>query len=83
MATITAREFNQDVARAKRAANDGPVFITDRGKPAHVLLTAEAYERLAAKPRSIIEALAHPESAHIDFDLPERPRTLAKPFDFD
>jgi len=82
MATITAREFNQDVARAKRAANDGPVFITDRGRPAHVLLTAEAYRRLA-KPRSIVEALAHPESAHIDFDFPERPRTPAEPFDFD
>jgi hypothetical protein len=24
---------------AKRAANQGPVFITDRGRPAHVLLS--------------------------------------------
>jgi PHD/YefM family antitoxin component YafN of YafNO toxin-antitoxin module len=37
--TISSREFNQDVSRAKRIAFKGPVFITDRGRPAHVLLT--------------------------------------------
>jgi len=35
--TFSSREFNQDAARAKRAARNGPVFITDRGRPAHVL----------------------------------------------
>ena len=35
---ITSREFNQDVSKAKRAALKGPIFITDRGRPAHVLL---------------------------------------------
>ena len=40
--SVTSRELNQDVARAKRAAKSGPVFITDRGKPAHVLLSIEA-----------------------------------------
>jgi len=33
--TITSRVFNQDAAGAKRAASQGPVFITDRGRPAH------------------------------------------------
>ena len=28
--TVTSRELNRDVARAKRAAKAGPVFITDR-----------------------------------------------------
>ena len=37
--TITSRVFNQDAAGAKRAASQGPVFITDRGRPAHVLLS--------------------------------------------
>lgn len=47
-AIFTAREFNQDASRVKRASKDGPVFITDRGKPAHVLMTVAAYERLTA-----------------------------------
>jgi prevent-host-death family protein len=47
-ATFSAREFNQDASRVKRASQDGPVFITDRGKPAHVLMTVAAYERLTA-----------------------------------
>ncbi|MCF9010316.1 type II toxin-antitoxin system Phd/YefM family antitoxin, partial [Pseudomonas carnis] len=34
--TISSREFNQDTSGAKKAARKGPVFITDRGKPAHV-----------------------------------------------
>ena len=34
--TISIREFNQDTSGAKKAARMGAVFITDRGKPAHV-----------------------------------------------
>ncbi len=45
-ATFTAREYNQDASRVKRAASKGPVIITERGKPAHVLMTMAAYERL-------------------------------------
>ena len=37
--TLSSRELNQDVTRAKKATKAGPVFITDRGKPAHVLLS--------------------------------------------
>jgi prevent-host-death family protein len=48
---FTAREFNQDASRVKRASKDGPVFITDRGKPAHVLMTVAAFERLKAEQR--------------------------------
>ncbi|MDA8391326.1 MAG: type II toxin-antitoxin system Phd/YefM family antitoxin [Actinomycetota bacterium] len=43
---ISSREFNQDTSRAKKAAVDGPVFITDRGKPAHVLLSFVDYQKL-------------------------------------
>jgi prevent-host-death family protein len=78
VATFTSREFNQDTARAKRAAEKGPVFITVRGEPSFVLLTKEEFDRLTteprekpSKPRSLAEALAHPESAHIDFDPPK------------
>lgn len=58
--TLTSRELNQDLGAAKRASRDGPVIITDRGKPAHVLLSIEAYEKLTAQHVSLIEALSLP-----------------------
>ena len=68
--TLTSREFNQDASRAKKAANKGPVFITDRGKPAHVLLTVEAYRQLTGSRRKIADILAMPGGDDIEFDPP-------------
>jgi prevent-host-death family protein len=68
MTRMSSREFNQDTARAKRAASDGVVVITDRGRPAHVLLTWEAYSRLVKGP-SIAELLSQPDGI-ADIDLP-------------
>ena len=68
--TVTSRELNQDVGRAKRAAKSGPVFITDRGKPAHVLLSIEDYRRLARQHRNLADALSMPGLADIDFEPP-------------
>ncbi|MGB4059354.1 MAG: type II toxin-antitoxin system prevent-host-death family antitoxin [Burkholderiaceae bacterium] len=58
--TFTSREFNQASSEAKRAANNGPVFITDRGQPAHVLISIELYRRLTCGDRSIADLLALP-----------------------
>jgi hypothetical protein len=55
---VTSREFNQDTSGAKKAAVNGPVFITDRGRPAHVLLTFDAYEKLLGV--HVIDRLAEP-----------------------
>ncbi|MEO3435236.1 type II toxin-antitoxin system Phd/YefM family antitoxin [Inquilinus sp. CAU 1745] len=68
--TLSSRELNQDVTRAKKAARNGPVFITDRGKPAHVLLSIEEYQRLAKQHRNIADSLAMPGIADIEFDPP-------------
>ena len=68
--TITSREFNQDVSKAKRDALKGPVFITDRGRPAHVLLTIADYQKITEKEASIAELLGMTEAADIDFDPP-------------
>lgn len=68
MTTLTSRELNQDIGRAKRAAAQGPVFITDRGRPAHVLLTIEAYRRLTEAGPTLAEALAMPGDGDIDFE---------------
>jgi prevent-host-death family protein len=67
MSTITAREFNQDVSAAKRAATSEPVIITDRGRPSHVLLSIQEYQRLLADQRSIVERLS------VDDDIDLRP----------
>jgi prevent-host-death family protein len=68
--TLSSREFNQDASKAKKAAMKGPVFITDRGKPAHVLLSIEDYRRLAGGQRKIADALAMPGSEDIEFEPP-------------
>lgn len=67
---FSSREFNQDTSRAKRAAKRGPVFITDRGRPSHVLLTAEEYERITGGQANIVDLLAMPEAAEIEFEPP-------------
>ncbi|MHB1610047.1 type II toxin-antitoxin system Phd/YefM family antitoxin [Acidiferrobacter thiooxydans] len=79
--TLTSREFNQDTGRAKKAAAVGPVFITDRGKPAHVLLSIEEYQRLTGRHRNIIEALSMPGLSDIDVEFP-RLRDLTRSVDF-
>lgn len=85
--TFSSREFNQDTGRAKKAAADGPVFITDRGRPAHVLLSIEDYQKLTRDGndltdsnasgrnhrKNILELLAMPglDKVDDDFEFPE------------
>ena len=79
--TISSREFNQDTSGAKRATKEGPVFITDRGVPAHVLLSIEDYRRLSGDEPSIVDLLYMPGVADIEFD-PEPINLVTKPADF-
>jgi prevent-host-death family protein len=73
VATITSRDFNQDVSAAKRSAASEPVIITDRGRPSHVLLSIEEYRRLVADQRSIVDWL----SVDDDVDLVVEPMNLS------
>jgi prevent-host-death family protein len=66
MKVIASREFNQDVSQAKRAARLEPVFITDRGKPTHVLMSIDAFRQLTGQTETIIDLLAMPGLADID-----------------
>ena len=68
--TFSSRELNHDVSSAKKAARTGPVIITDRGKPSHVLMTYEEFERLTGRHRSLIDALSMPGLSQIEFDPP-------------
>lgn len=78
--TLSSREFNQDASGAKKAAKDGPVFITDRGRPAHVLLTIEDYQKMIGGAASIVDMLAMPGAEDVTFE-PVRAGKLYRPVD--
>lgn len=81
ISTLSSREFNQRASEAKRAAKNGPVFITDRGRPAHVLMSFELYQRITRSHQKIADLLAMPGIADSDLEIP-RSRDVARPADF-
>ncbi|MEW9616333.1 type II toxin-antitoxin system Phd/YefM family antitoxin [Shinella sp. S4-D37] len=75
--TLSSREFQQNANRAQKAAQDGPVFITNRGRTAHVLLSYEEYRQITGGRRSLVEALSMPGLGETELDIPRsgaRPR---------
>ena len=70
--TFSSRDFTRDVGAAKRAATKGPVFITDRGRPAFALLKIEDYYQLAGQQEtSLLDAMdAIPGGEGIEFEPP-------------
>jgi prevent-host-death family protein len=81
--TLTSREFNQETSKAKKAARNGPVIVTDRGRASHVLLTIEEYRRLTGTPDSLIDLLAMPDAEAVDFEPPRLDAPLAAPAELD
>ena len=81
MKTMTSREANQDFSRAKREAKTGPVLITERGRPANVLLTYEEYQKLAGKPKSLLDLLAMPGQEEVEFEPPPRQKAAPRKID--
>ena len=79
--TLSSREFNQDTSKAKNAARKGPVFITDRGRPAHVLLSIEEYRKITGKRQNIADMLALPDADLIEFKPPRLGDELIAPVD--
>ena len=69
--TLSSREFNQHASDAKKAANNGPVFITDRGRPAHVLLSIKEYQRITGGRQKIADLLAMPGIEDLEFNIPQ------------
>ena len=74
--TYSSRDFTRDVGMAKRAAAEGPVFITDRGRPAFALLKIEDYYRLAGQQEAslldVMDAIpgGAEDGAGFEFDAP-------------
>ena len=81
--TLSSREFNQAAGRAKKMSQKGPVFITDRGKRTHVLLSIEDYEKLKGKEKSILDALYMPGVGDFEFEFPRLEGELIRPAEFD
>ncbi|OGB32134.1 MAG: prevent-host-death protein [Burkholderiales bacterium RIFCSPLOWO2_12_FULL_61_40] len=70
--TFSSRDFACNVLAAKRAAVDGPVFITERGRPAFALLTIDDDYRMAGQSEpmllDVMDGISGGE--HIAFDPP-------------
>lgn len=84
-AIMTSREFNQRTNVAQKEAEKAPVFITNRGKLAHVLLSYEQYQKLTDKPKTALaalQALSCPDVADIELDMPPRSKAKRHPVDF-
>ena len=82
---FTSREFNQNVSGVKRAADEGPVVITDRGKPAYVLMRHEEFAKLTSPKKTLAEMLAMPGGDDIDLESEIPPRRIwpPRPLDLD
>lgn len=80
--TLSSREFSQNFAKAKKATENGPVIITDGGKPTHVLLRFDEYQLLVGQQRNIADTLAMPDAENIEFD-PPRLDFEVRPADFE
>jgi hypothetical protein len=78
--TLSSREFNQDTSKAKKLSNKGPVFITDRGRCAHVLLSIEDYQKLTGESGNIIELLAMQGAEDVELE-PVRAENLYRQAD--
>ena len=66
MKIVTSREFNQDVSQAKRFARIEPVFITDRGRPTHVLMSVDTFRQMSGQSESIVDLLALAAPGEVD-----------------
>ena len=80
MLTISSREFNQDLGRAKKSSLSSPVVITERGKPTHVLLSYDDYQHMLTQQPKVADLLAL--EADIEFE-PSKTLITLKAVDLD
>ena len=80
MITMSSREFNHDIGKAKRTSHTNPVIITERGKPTHVLLSYEEYQQIITTQPKITDLLSL--AVDIDFE-PTKVVIQSKAVDFD
>lgn len=67
-AMFSSQEFNQNPGRIKKAAETGPVIVTERGERKLVVLNWAEYARLALAAPDIITLFHDPDTSDIDFE---------------
>ncbi len=68
---MSSREFNQGTGDAKRAARNGPVYITDRGRPSHVLVSYDHYRQLVDDEPTLVDMLCStPGVGGVELEIP-------------
>ena len=67
--TISDKEFEQDFAKAKEVAKNGPVFIAENGLRAYVLVSIEQFYALSTQSKTLVDALAMPGVEEIDIEF--------------
>lgn len=82
MQTFSSRDFNREPGRIKRAAINGPVVITERGRSIIAVMPFAEYERVKAPPGNILDALDMDEVGDIEVDF-GRPTSFPLPAVFD
>lgn len=68
--TFSGPELGRRVGEARRAADRGPVFITERGRPTHVLISMDLFRRLNGNQPKIADLLALPGDMDAEPDFP-------------
>ena len=66
MQTATSQEFNRQASALRLRATAAPLLITDRGRPAHVLMSYAAYQALQGTAQSVADLLAMPVADQLD-----------------
>lgn len=79
--TRSSREFNPNSGRAKKAAKRGPVVITHRGRPLHMLLSIGEYQRLTGRQKTLVDAPAPLDGDEVKFKPPRLCGRLLKAAD--
>ncbi len=79
--TISSRTFNRDIGKAKKAARTGPVIITDRDRPAYVLMNIEQYRKVTGTKKNILDLLTLPGAEDIEFTPPRMQDKIFEPAD--
>jgi prevent-host-death family protein len=69
MSTMSSQEFNRNPTSAKRKADEGPVYVTEHGKPAYVVINIDEYRRLKGEPKADLVTRLQMDEYH-DVELP-------------
>ena len=76
--TLTSRQLARQTGKAKKAAQRGPVVITEHGRPTHALLTIKEYRALMGQI-TLLDAIVQPTAGNFDFKSARLRNGLFKP----